>query len=171
MMRLNTSAWKVAGVVLFLSGSGIARGQAADGFLGIAWGTPLSQLKMRYELVPDNTDGEYSRYSSAIRLVQDAGVNECDLEFIAGRFAGVALVSGDPENSHRLLAYLQRLFGEGHTTERRSWQWFAGGVHVSYDETAAGEGFVYWYCLALQAGLVAGPVSSHRASAYSDSRP
>jgi hypothetical protein len=171
MMHLKKTVWKIAGVVLFLSETGIATGQVADGFLGIKWGTPLSQLQNSYELVSGRIDGSYRRYSCKIRRVEDAEVNDCDLEFIAGKFAGVALITGDSENSHRLLAYLQQLFGEGHRTDSRGYQWFSGRVHVAYDETASGEGFVYWYCHALQPGQDVGPISGDQASAHPDYRP
>jgi len=140
-------------VAAFISvGASYTSAQSPDGFEGIPWGTSLDWLEKQFELLPHSTGGEFHSYASNVLHVGPAEVSECDFEFVKGKFAGVAILTRGTRNTHRLLSHLRKLFGEGHQEDPRTYQWFSGQTHVSFDEDSDGDGYVYWYSRTLLRG-------------------
>ena len=126
-----------------------ARGQFDDGFMGRIWGTPLKEMQQGFELKLTAQRGRTFQYSVSIERVAGVELSSCEFEFTSGKFSGVILLTGDRQNSHRLLALLERTYGEWQEEEILGHQWFHGKTHVSYDEGRDGNAYVYIYCLTL----------------------
>jgi hypothetical protein len=145
MKDVRTVAQTFAVIALVSVGVSSASAPQEEGFQEIPWGTPLARLEQKFELSPLSKEGECHRYSSNVRQVGTAKVSDCEFEFVRDEFAGVAILTSGPRNTHRLLAYLKKLFGEGHQESPRAYQWFSGQTHVFYDEDSDGDGYIYWY--------------------------
>ncbi len=124
--------------------------QGSDQILGYRWGTQVSVMQepLGLELAADQ--GSRTQYSSRLTFVGEANVDACDFEFLNGRFAGVIITTKDSAASHAVLRYLRSLYGEGkrEAPDRYGgvgYQWFSKASHVSYDESADGDAYVYWY--------------------------
>jgi len=130
---------------LFLGGMSGGRAQSGDGLLGVPWGTPLEGMSERFALVRTDSDSVSARYSSNIRHIGGAEVEECMLEFRGEAFAGAALLTRGSDNTRRLLKLLFRLFGKGKEESRGAYQWLSETTHLFYDEDSDGDGYVYWY--------------------------
>ena len=68
---------------------GIGFTQTRDGFLGHHWGTPVATLAQNVELHTPRADGDVILYTTAVTEVDHVAVQQCDLEFVGGRLAGV----------------------------------------------------------------------------------
>lgn len=145
MKNVRTVVKTIAVVAIVSVGLSSADTLPQDGFQEIPWGTSLARLAQKFELSLLSTEGECHRYSSNIRKVGTAEVSECEFEFVKDEFAGVAILTSGARNTHRLLAYLKKLFGKGHQESPRAYQWFSGQTHVFYDEDSDGDGYIYWY--------------------------
>jgi hypothetical protein len=124
--------------------------QSREGFLGVNWGAQFVSLKERFALAPTADTTTQEQYSSNIREVGGAEISEVDFEFTKGRFSGVIVFTVGRSNSHKLLSYIQSLFGNGNEIDSLTYQWVRGSTHVSYDEDSEGDSYVYWYCLDYQ---------------------
>jgi hypothetical protein len=140
--------------VFLLAGGLEAHAQAGDGLLGIPWGTPLGQVRHRFALTATDSDSVCIRYASDIHHLDGAEIEECFLEFRRGAFVGGGLLTRRGDNTHRLLAYLHRVYGKGREESARAYQWLSDTTHVFYDESSEGEGFVYWYSRKLYADAI-----------------
>ena len=77
-------------------------------------------------------------------------VQQCDLEFVSGRLAGVIVTTHGAENSREFLALLQKEYGEGQSNHPRARTWNTPNTRVSYDEDSFGDAYIYWYSTLLQ---------------------
>jgi hypothetical protein len=102
-------------------------------------------MRERFLLVPVDSDDVCTRYTSDIRRIGGADVEECILEFRGGAFAGAAALTRGARNTRDLLAHLRRVFGNGREDGMRACQWLLEGTHLSYDEDSEGDGYMYWY--------------------------
>ena len=114
------------------------------------WGTPLSAMQGPFALRPLEQRGTTSVYSSNLSNLGGATLDDCQFEFVGGRFSGIAATTPGRSDSEMLLRWLQARFGPGENREPLGWQWFLDGVHISFDMARAGEGWLYWYPVALQ---------------------
>lgn len=125
-------------------------GQDSLGLDHYRWGTPISVMQDPFALRPLEQRGPTSVYSSNLSMLGDAKLDDCQFEFVNGRFSGIAATTPGRDDSDKLLRWLQARFGPGENREPLGWQWFLDGVHVSFDVARAGEGWLYWYPVALQ---------------------
>jgi hypothetical protein len=153
-MSCSNAVWWISLGILLSGGTPEGRAQTGDGLLGVPWGTSLVQMRGRFLLAPADSDAVYTRYTSDIRRIGDADIEECILEFRAGAFAGAAVLTRGADNTHRLLAYLLRVFGKGKEESVRAYQWLSETTHLFYDEDSDGDGYVYWYSRRLFADVV-----------------
>jgi hypothetical protein len=149
---LSVAAW-FSLVILLSPTAREGRPQTGDGLLGVPWGTSLARMRERFRLVPADSDEFSTRYTSDIRSVGGAEVEECILEFRRGAFAGAAVLTWGARNSHRLLAHLRQVFGKGREESERACQWFLEDTHLFYDEDSEGDGYIYWYSRVLFSDL------------------
>lgn len=119
-------------------------------FTRYTWGTPFSAMRERFNLKPLKSQGPAARYSTNVSSLGDAEVDECQFEFTDGRFSGIAATTPGKADSDKLLRWLKSRFGPGESREPLGWQWFSGDTHIWFDMARAGEGWLYWYSLAMQ---------------------
>ena len=125
-------------------------GGTGDGFLGYEWGTPWVEMQQR--LGCDSVEAESGRVTVRCPLesLGGADLESCELEFLGGKFAGVAITTRGESNSHELLSYLVQLYGPRHREAVVAYQWLTADAHISYDIDSAGDGYAYVYSLHLQ---------------------
>jgi len=124
--------------------------QTRDGLMGHHWGTPVAVLADKVELRTSRNEGNLLLYSTDVRSIGDAAIEQCDIEFVDGRLAGVIVTTRSLENSRRLLTLLQKEYGEGTSNHPRTRTWLTPNTHVSYDEDSLGDAYIYWYSTLLQ---------------------
>ena len=124
--------------------------QTRDGLMGHHWGTPVAVLADKVELRTSRNEGNLLLYSTDVRSIGDAAIDQCDIEFVDGRLAGVIVTTRSLENSRRLLTLLQKEYGEGTSNHPRTRTWLTPNTHVSYDEDSLGDAYIYWYSTLLQ---------------------
>ncbi len=124
--------------------------QTRDGLLGHHWGTPVAMLADKVELRKPRNEGDLLLYSTGLRSIGEAAIDQCDIEFVNGRLAGVIVMTHRQENSRRLLTLLQKEYGEGTSNHPRARTWLTPNTHVSYDEDSFGDAYIYWYSTLLQ---------------------
>ncbi|HSQ75355.1 MAG TPA: hypothetical protein VLT13_07345 [Bacteroidota bacterium] len=129
---------------------GIGYSQTRDGLMGHHWGTPVAVLADNVELRAPRNEGELLLYSTGVRSLGDVAIEQCDIEFVDGRLAGVIVTTRSRENSRRLLTLLQKDYGEGTSNHPRARTWLTPNTHVSYDEDSLGDAYIYWYSTLLQ---------------------
>ena len=142
----------VLGVFVTLWPSFLASAQGKDGFLGYEWGTPLAEMKEKFDLQNVTQRGDYRQYSCNVRSIDGAELKDCDLEFYGESFSGVIITTSGRGNSRRLLEFLKRAYGEGHRDATVAYQWLSPDTHISYDEDSAGDAYIYWYYLKSEDG-------------------
>jgi hypothetical protein len=141
---------RAAGVLLCFLASGGTVAQIPDGFLDLAWGTPLEAVRQRYPLRPLAAGPRHERFAVSIPAVGGAVVDECQFEFFGGRLSGVVLLTRGRGNTRALLQYLQKRYGPGIRESDRACQWFSAKTHFAYDEDSAGDGYIYGYSVEYQ---------------------
>jgi len=119
--------------------------QTKDGFMNYAWGTPFAQMARYFTLQQTRSHDDQQQYSVDLESLGEAELEECEFEFVDKSFAGVIITTANRANSHRLLAFLKHLYGNGHVQDPMTIQWFSGDTHVSYDEGLSGNAYVYMY--------------------------
>jgi len=129
---------------------GIGFMQTRDGFLGHHWGTPVATLAQTVELHTPRTEGDVILYNTAVTEINDIFVQNCDLEFVSGRLAGVIVTIHGSENARKFLTLLQKEYGEGQSNHPRTRTWTTPNTRVAYDEDTLGDAYVYWYSTLLQ---------------------
>jgi hypothetical protein len=129
---------------------GIGFTQTRDGFLGHHWGTPAATLAQAVELRTPRAEGEVILYNTAVAEIDHVAVQQCDLEFVSGRLAGVIVTVRGEENSRQFLALLQKEYGEGKSNHPRARTWTTPNTRASYDEDTHGDAYIYWYSTLLQ---------------------
>ncbi len=129
---------------------GVGFGQTRDGLMGHQWGTPVAMLANKVELRSPRADGEMLLYSTGLRSLGDAAIEQCDLEFVHGRLAGVIVTTRSEKNSRHILSLLQKEYGEGQSNHPRTRTWITPNTRVCYDEDSLGDAYVYWYSMLLQ---------------------
>ncbi len=129
---------------------GIGFIQTRDGFLGHHWGTPVATLAQNVELHSPRAEGDVILYHTALSEVDSVAVQQCDLEFVGGRLAGVIVTVRGQENARKFLTLLQKDYGEGQSNHPRERSWITPNTRVSYDEDSAGDAYIYWYSTVLQ---------------------
>jgi hypothetical protein len=90
-------------------------------------------------------DGEHRTYRSGLTQLEDVTLDECRLEFVRGRFAGVVIMTHGHEASDRMLEYLRDTFGSGKDISPLGWSWFSRTTYVTFDKDSYGDAYVYWY--------------------------
>lgn len=143
---LRRSLLLCVGLALSLSA---VRGQFDDGFMGRRWGTSLEEMQQGFELKLTGQRGRTVQYGATLDSVAAVALSSCEFEFTSGKFSGVVLMTGNRQNSRRLLSLLEKTYGEWHEDEILGYQWFHGRTHVSYDEGRDGNAYVYIYYLPL----------------------
>jgi hypothetical protein len=123
------------------------------GFLGYSWGTPLAEMRERFGLHPVEAEDGRVTFRCHLESLAGANLESCELEFLGGRFAGVAITTKGTSNSHELLSYLVQFYGPRPRERVVAYQWLTGDTHISYDIDSAGDGYAYWYSLRLQQTL------------------
>jgi hypothetical protein len=124
--------------------------QTRDGFMGHPWGTPVATLAQTIGLKAGHAEGETLLYRTAVSAIGDIPVDQCDVEFLGGRLAGVIVTTHGLENSRRLLSLIKQEYGEGGSNHPRTRTWLSHTTHVSYDEDSLGDAYVYWYSMQMQ---------------------
>jgi hypothetical protein len=124
--------------------------QTRDGFMGHPWGTPVATLAPAVGLKTGRAEGETILYRTAVSAIGDIPVEQCDVEFLGGRLAGVIVTTHGGENSRRLLSLITQEYGEGRNTHPRARTWLSHTTRVLYDEDSVGDAYVYWYSTQLQ---------------------
>jgi len=124
--------------------------QTRDGLMGHHWGTPVAVLADKVELRTSRNEGNLLLYSTGVRSIGDAAIEQCDIEFVDGRLAGVIVTTHSQENSRRFLTLLQKEYGEGKSNHPKTRTWLTPDTHVSYDEDSLGDAYIYWYSTLLQ---------------------
>ncbi len=122
-----------------------AWGQPRDGFAGYTWGTPLDSLKAPFGLELYAENGTHGTYTTGMIQLEDIALDECRLEFVGNRFAGVVIMTRGHEASDRMLEYLRRIFGGGTDISPLGWSWFSQTTYVTYDKDSHGDAYIYWY--------------------------
>jgi hypothetical protein len=135
--------------LLLLLGSTTVLGQFNDGFLGYPWGTAYARMEKEFGLRPTAVGSRTQQYRANIDTVSGVEISSCDFEFTAGRFTGAIILTRHREDSHRLLALLEKVYGTATQDTTLGYQWISGRTHASYDEGSDGNGYVYLYCLKL----------------------
>lgn len=128
----------------------IAHAQDTLDFTRYTWGTVLSVMQDRFDLKLLKKQGPTTSYSSNISFLGGAALDDCQFEFTAGKFSGVAATTPGRADSEKLLRWLESRFGRGESREPLGWQWFSGTTHIWFDMSKAGEGWLYWYSLEYQ---------------------
>jgi len=124
--------------------------QTRDGFMGHPWGTSVATLAQNVGLKYGHAEGETILYRTAVPAIGDIPVDQCDVEFLGGRLAGVIVTTHGLENSRQLLSLIEQEYGEGRSTQPRARTWLSHTTHVSYDEDSLGDAYVYWYSMQMQ---------------------
>jgi hypothetical protein len=124
--------------------------QTRDGFMGHPWGTPVATLAQNVGLKDGHAEGETLLYRTAASAIGEIPVDQCDVEFLGGRLAGVIVTTCGLENSRQLLSLIMQEYGEGRSTHPRARTWLSHTTHVSYDEDSLGDAYVYWYSMQMQ---------------------
>jgi len=124
--------------------------QTRDGFMGHPWGTPVATLAQNVGLNSGRAEGETLLYRTAVSAIGDIPVDQCDVEFLSGRLAGVIVTTRGLENSQRLLSLITEEYGEGRSNHPRARTWLSHTTRVSYDEDSLGDAYVYWYSTQMQ---------------------
>jgi len=128
----------------------IALGQIRDGVLGHPWGTPVAAVVEPLKLHSPQFEDNLILYSTGIREIGGAAIDQCNLEFVDGRLAGVIVSTRGEQSSGRLLALLKEGYGAGTRRNPKAWTWRIGETHVSYDLDSFGDAYAYWYSMRLQ---------------------
>lgn len=129
---------------------GIGFTQTRDGLLGHHWGAPVATLAQEVELRTPRAEGEILLYATGITEVGTVPVQQCDLEFVSGRLAGVIVTTHGTDNSRQFLALMQKEYGEGQSNHPRARTWVTPNTRASYDEDRFGDAYIYWYSTLLQ---------------------
>jgi hypothetical protein len=79
-----------------------------------------------------------------------APIDQCQIEFVNGKLAGVIVTTRGAEDSGRLLAILKKEYGEGNQQNPRALTWMTPETRLSYDLDSFGDAYVYWYSVRLQ---------------------
>jgi hypothetical protein len=148
---MTTSSKQIITLVLCLRAlPAIALGQVRDGILGNSWGAPVATVAKPLELGSPRFEGNMILYSAGIRVIGDARFDDCQIEFVDGRFAGVIVSTRGPSNSEQLLSLLKDAYGEGMSDAPGSRIWMTPETRVSYDLDTFGDAYAYWYSRRLQ---------------------
>jgi hypothetical protein len=148
---MTTSSKQIITLVLCLRAlPGIAFGQVRDGILGNIWGAPVASIAEPLELRAPRFEGNTILYSTDLRNIGDARIEECQIEFVEGRFAGVIASTRGHEDSERLLGLLKAAYGEGVSKEPGSRTWVTPETRASFDLDSYGDAYAYWYSRLLQ---------------------
>jgi hypothetical protein len=124
--------------------------QTRDGFMGHPWGTSVATLAQNVGLKDGHAEGEMLLYRTAASAIGDIPVDQCDVEFLGGRLAGVIVTTRGPENSRQLLSLIEQEYGKGRNTYPRARTWLSHTTRVLYDEDSLGDAYVYWYSTQMQ---------------------
>jgi hypothetical protein len=128
-----------------------AHAQDTDDFSRYSWGTPLTTMQAQFDLKPVKRQDSTACYSSNVSSLGGAELDDCQFEFINGKFSGVAATTPGKAESDKLLRWLKSRLGPGESREPLGWQWFKEGTHVWFDMSkSGGEGWLYWYSLGYQ---------------------
>jgi hypothetical protein len=148
---MSTSPKHIITLVLCLRAlPGIALGQVRDGILGNMWGAPVATVAKPLELSSPRFEGNTILYSAGIHAIGDARFDDCQIEFVDGRFAGVIISTRGASNSEQLLSLLKKAYGEGESDAPGSRTWMTPETRVSYDIDSFGDAYAYWYSRRLQ---------------------
>lgn len=129
---------------------GIGFAQTRDGLLGHRWGTPVATIAQSVELRTPRAEGEIILYATGIAEMGTVPVQQCDLEFVSGRLAGVIVTTHGADNSREFLSLLRKEYGDGQSNHPRARTWITPNTRVSYDEDSSGDAYIYWYSTLLQ---------------------
>jgi len=127
----------------------IALGQIRDGLLGHTWGTSVAAAVEPLRLHSPQVSDNCILYAAGIDQIGGANIEQCSVEFVDGRLAGVIVTTRGAMNSERLLAVLQEGYGDGTRRNPRAWTWRVGETHVAYDLDSFGDAYAYWYSMRL----------------------
>jgi hypothetical protein len=148
---MEASPTRIIAFVLCLRAfSGVALGQIRDGILGHTWGASVAAVAEPLLLHTPRHENNLLLYSTRLERLGDAPIEECQIEFVDGRLAGVIVTTRGAENSSRLLAILKKDYGEGQTHDPRAQIWSTAETRVSYDLDSFDDAYVYWYSRRLQ---------------------
>ena len=148
---METSSTKVIALVLCLRAfPEIALGQTRDGIFGHPWGTPLAAVAEPLALRTPRFEGNTALYATAVHEIGDVRIDECQIEFVNGKLAGVIVTTRGADNSGRMLALLQQWYGEGQSRHPDARTWRTAETHASFDLDSFGDAYAYWYSLQLQ---------------------
>jgi len=128
----------------------IALGQTRDGILGYTWGSSVAAVAEPLELHDPRSEANVLLYATGMHEIGNAPIDQCQIEFVNGKLAGVIVTTRGAENSERLLAILKKEYGEGLTHASRTLTWMTAETHVSYDLDSFGDAYAYWYSMRLQ---------------------
>ena len=130
----------------------VSDAQVKDGFLQFTWGTEIAEIQQQLTLKPVGTTEQTSTFAAVLPDLDGVELEDCMLEFQAGRLAGVIIMTQGHDNSSRFLALLKRYYGDGTQEARGGYQWFSPKTHVAYDEDSGGDAYIYWYSLQQTSG-------------------
>lgn len=148
---MDTTPTRVLTILLCLRAlPGIGVSQTRDGLMGHHWGTPVAVLAENVELRTPRNEGNLLLYSTGVRSLGNIDIEQCDIEFVDGRLAGVIVTTHRQENSRRLLSLLEKEYGQEMSNHPRARTWLTPNTHVSYDEDSFGDAYIYWYSTLLQ---------------------
>jgi hypothetical protein len=148
---METSPKQIIAFVLCLRAfPDIALSQTRDGIFGHTWGSPVAAVAEPLELHNPRQEANVLLYTAGMHNIGNASVDQCQVEFINGRLAGVIVTTRGEENSKRLLRLLEKEYGQGELHEPRAWTWMTAETHVAYDLDSFGDAYAYWYSLRLQ---------------------
>jgi hypothetical protein len=125
----------------------LAHAQVKDGFLEFSWGADLATIQRELLLTPVGHLDLQHTFAAEVRRLAGAELEDCLLEFSAGRLSGVIITTQGRDNSRKLLALLKEQYGDGRMESPLGYQWFSPRTHAAYDEDSAGDAYVYWYAL------------------------
>jgi hypothetical protein len=128
----------------------IGFGQTRDGLMGHNWGTPVALIAEKVELRSPRHEGDLLLFNTNLHSLGDVTIDQCDVEFVNGRLAGVIVSTRNQENSRRLLSLLRQEYGEGKSSHPRERTWVTPNTRVLYDEDSFGDAYIYWYSTLLQ---------------------
>lgn len=126
------------------------RGSPQIAPLDIPWGTRVEIVSQRFALSPVDTTSEGTLYYVDVAEWNGVRLKMCELEFTQGCLSGAFLIASGESNSQLLLKELRKEFGPPAESDPRGHQWFTRDVHITLDEEAGGDGYLYWYYIPLQ---------------------
>ncbi len=112
--------------------------QTKDGFKGRKWGTTFAEMQKEFDLrLIENGNTKF--YSSNVKSIGNAQLQQCAFCFYNGRFSDVIIITKGPINSRNLLAILKEAYGQPRQPNEyiEEYYWFnIGDTAIIYDENS-----------------------------------